>query len=125
MRKRILLIEDDPGTSRIISYALDQAGFEVVTAKDGIEGLSDVKNKAFDLLILDVMLPGLDGFQVCRELRTVHKNSSLPVLMLSAKTQEADRKMGIKVGANDYLTKPIRPAEVVNRVEALLTAKTQ
>ena len=121
MKKKILLVEDDPGASRIITYALDQAGFDVITARNGIEGLNEAKNKDWDLLILDVMLPGIDGFQVCRELRTVEHCTTLPVIMISAKVQDADKAMGIKVGANEYLTKPIRPADVVSRVEALLT----
>jgi len=123
MKKRVLLIEDDPSAVRLVSYTLEQEGYEVLTAMNGLEGLNKVREEAPDLLVLDVMLPGLDGFEVCRRLRADEKTAGLPVLMLSAKEQEIDKTTGIKVGADDYLAKPADPSEIVARVESLLRRK--
>ncbi len=123
MKKRVLLIEDDPSAVRLVSYTLEQEGYEVLTAMNGLEGLNKVREEAPDLLVLDVMLPGLDGFEVCRRLRADEKTAGLPVLMLSAKAQEIDKTTGIKVGADDYLAKPADPSEIVARVESLLRRK--
>jgi DNA-binding response OmpR family regulator len=123
MKKRVLLVEDDPGSIRFVSYILEQEGYEVLTANNGLAGLKKAREEAPDLLILDVMLPGLDGFEVCRRLRADEQTSKLLVLMLSAKAQEIDRTTGLKMGADDYLTKPADPSEIVARVESLLQRK--
>ncbi len=124
MKKRVLLIEDDPSSVRLVSYTLEQEGYEVLTATNGLEGLKKVREEAPDLLVLDVMLPGLDGFEVCRRLRADEQTAGLPVLMLSAKAQEIDKTTGLKVGADDYLAKPADPSEIVARVANLLATKT-
>lgn len=124
MKKRVLLIEDDPSAVRLVSYTLEQEGYEVLTATNGLEGLKKVREEAPDLLVLDVMLPGLDGFEVCRRLRADEQTAGLPVLMLSAKAQEIDKTTGLKVGADDYLAKPADPSEIVARVANLLAMKT-
>ena len=115
----ILLIEDEPGLRVTVSDLLTAEGYEVETAADGEAGLTRATAPgAFDLVILDVMLPKRNGFEVCRELR--QRGIDIAILMLTAKTQVADRVVGLKLGADDYLTKPFDPAELLARVEALL-----
>jgi len=118
MSSRILLVEDEPGLSMTISDLLREEGYEVDTAPDGPRGLDKALRGGFDLIILDVMLPGKSGFEVCREIR--QRGSDVAVLMLTAKTQVVDRVVGLKLGADDYLTKPFDPAELLARCEALL-----
>ncbi len=118
MSSRILLVEDEPGLVLTLSDLLADEGYVVETATTGPAGLARAANESFDLLILDVMLPGKNGFDVCRELRQQGKD--MAVLMLTAKTQLADRVVGLKLGADDYLTKPFEPPELLARVEALL-----
>ena len=124
MAKKILVVEDDPASSRLISYTLERAGYQVLTAPNGLEGLGKAQEEEPDLVILDVMLPGLDGFQVCRRLRAESRTRHLPILMLSAKAQEIDKATGLKVGADDYLTKPADPSELVARVQNLLAQES-
>jgi two-component system alkaline phosphatase synthesis response regulator PhoP len=118
MNSRILLIEDEPGLVLTVSDLLSTEGYEVESAGDGETGLSKAVNGKFDLVILDIMLPRKTGFDVCRELR--QKGIDVAILMLTAKTQVVDRVVGLKLGADDYLTKPFDPAELLARVEALL-----
>jgi len=124
MDKKILVIEDDPIALRLIDYTLHKEGYHVLQAKNGLEGISEAQAEEPDLIILDVMLPGMDGFEVCHRLRAKSQTAQLPILMLSGKTQEIDKAMGLKVGADDYITKPVSPRELVRRVEALLARKT-
>lgn len=123
MAKRILIIEDDPAVLRAISHILSKEGYEVLTATDGLAGLAKAKEENPDLLILDVMLPGLDGFEICHRLRAEPKTANLPILMLSAKGQATDRATGLGVGANEYLTKPVERLVLLSKVEALLGTK--
>jgi len=123
MAKRILLIEDDPSVLRAISYMLGKEGYDVLTAMNGLVGLRKAKEENPDLLILDVMLPGIDGFEVCHRLRAESQTAQLPILMLSAKGQAADRSTGLQVGANEYLTKPVERSVLLSKIEVLLAAK--
>ncbi len=123
MAKKILIVEDDPSVLRAISYMLEKEGYNVLTATDGLTGLTKAKGENPDLLILDVMLPGIDGFEICHRLRAEPQTAQLPILMLSAKGQAADKAMGLQVGANEYLTKPVERLVLLGRVEALLAAK--
>jgi DNA-binding response OmpR family regulator len=123
MAKKILVIEDDPAISRLVDYTLRHEGYEVVTAVNGLEGIRKAHQETPDLVILDVMLPGMDGFEICHQLRSKPDTAQLPILMFSAKAQEADKKTGLKVGADDYLPKPTAPAEIVSRVAKLLAKK--
>lgn len=123
MEKKILVIEDDPATSRLVDYSLRHEGYQVITASNGLEGVRKALSESPDLVILDVMLPGMDGFEICHRLRSETTTAHLPILMFSAKAQEIDKDTGIKVGADDYLTKPAAPAEIVSRVEKLLAKK--
>jgi two-component system alkaline phosphatase synthesis response regulator PhoP len=118
MISRILLVEDEPGLVLTLSDLLSAEGYEVDTAADGPAGLTKGLSKQCDLIILDVMLPGKNGFEVCKELR--QEGCDTAILMLTARTQVIDRVVGLKLGADDYLTKPFDPAELLARVEALL-----
>jgi len=115
---RILLVEDEPAVSLTLSDLLEAEGYEVGTAGDGPSGLARGLGEAWDLIILDLMLPGKNGLEVCRELRQHGKD--VAVLMLTAKSQLTDRVVGLKLGADDYVTKPFEPPELLARVEALL-----
>jgi DNA-binding response OmpR family regulator len=123
MDKKILVIEDDPATNRLLDYSLRHHGYQVISASNGLEGIRKAKSEFPDLVILDVMLPGMDGFEICHRLRAEKTTAKTPIIMFSAKTQESDREMGLKVGADDYLTKPAAPAEIVARVDKLLAKK--
>jgi two-component system alkaline phosphatase synthesis response regulator PhoP len=118
MSSRILLVEDEPGLVLTLSDLLATEGYDVETASDGPSGYDRAANGNFDLIILDVMLPGRNGFDVCRDLR--QNGTDTAVLMLTARTQVADRVVGLKLGADDYLTKPFEPSELLARIEALL-----
>ena len=118
MNKRILLVEDEPGLIITLSKRLESEGYEVLVARDGDTGIDQAVNQSCDLVLLDVMLPGKDGFDVCRIIRD-HK-PYLPVLMLTARSQTIDKVLGFKLGADDYVTKPFQMAELVARIEALL-----
>ena len=115
---RLLVVEDDPAILTGLADLLDREGFEVLTARDGAAGLKRGLKEDVDLIVLDVLLPKLDGFEVCRRLRADHV--TVPILMLTAKTQETDKVMGLERGADDYVTKPFGVAELVARVKALL-----
>jgi DNA-binding response OmpR family regulator len=121
--KRILIVEDDPSVLRATSYILEKEGYEVLTAQNGLEGLKKAKDSNPDLLILDVMLPGIDGFEICHSLRGEPETADLPILMFSAKGQEADKATGLKVGANFYLTKPVDRVVLLGKVADLLAAE--
>jgi len=123
MDKKILIIEDDPATSRLVEYTLRHRGYEVITATNGLQGVQKAHSESPDLIILDIMLPGIDGFEICRRLRSEPATGKTAILMFSAKAQEIDKETGIIAGADDYLTKPAAPMEIVNRVEKLLVKK--
>lgn len=121
MRKTTLLvIEDDPDIVELLRYNLEREGFRVLIATDGEHGLADAARHQPDLLLLDLMLPGLDGLEVCRRLRAQEGTRGIPVLVLTAKSEEADVVIGLEMGADDYLTKPFSPRELIARVRALL-----
>jgi len=118
--KRILIVEDEAGYSRAVKYTLEKEGYEVITASNGLQGLVTAQKADVDLLILDVMLPGIDGFEVCNRLRSDPQTASLPIIMLSAKGQDTDRTTGLKVGADEYLRKPIDNTTLLATIETLL-----
>lgn len=119
--KSILIIEDDPSFSRAINHIVEKEGYDVSTASNGMTGLRMVKENPPDLLILDVMLPGLDGFEICSQLRSDPPTAELPIIMLSAKGQETDRETGLKVGASEYLTKPVNRELLLETISRLLS----
>ena len=118
MKSRVLLVEDEPGLVLTLSDRLTKEGYAVAAAVDGEEGLEQATTESFDLVILDVMLPGKSGFDVCRDLR--QKGFQKPILMLTARGQVTDKVVGLKLGADDYLTKPFEMMELLARIEALL-----
>ncbi|GAG90070.1 unnamed protein product, partial [marine sediment metagenome] len=124
MDKKILVIEDDPSALRLIEYTLQQEGYQVLTVPNGLEGLRKARREEPDLIIIDIMLPGIDGFEVCHRLRAEPQTAKLPILILSAKAREMDKATGLTVGADDYMTKPADPLEIISRVESLLAKKT-
>ena len=117
MDERLLLVEDDASIREVATLGLSQAGFRVTTAADGREGLLHFRQTPFDLVILDVMLPVLDGYEVCRQIRA---ESRVPIIMLSAKSDTVDVVVGLELGADDYVTKPFELPELVARARAAL-----
>ncbi len=118
--KRILIIEDDRDIVELVRYNLANEGYQVASASDGATGLNMLKKSPPDLLLLDLMLPKLSGLDICREIRRDESLNRLPILMLTARGDEADRVVGLEMGADDYVTKPFSPRELVARVKALL-----
>lgn len=114
---RVLVIEDEASLRSTIAYSLGREGYEVATAADGEEALASWARQPCDLVLLDLMLPKIDGFEVCRRLR---QTSSVPILMLTARTEEIDRVVGLEIGADDYLTKPFSMRELIARIKAML-----
>ena len=114
---RILLVDDEQSVQKLLSYPLEKEGYKVVSAFDGQEAVDRFGEQAFDLVVLDLMLPKLDGFEVCRRLRAA---SSVPIIMLTAKGEEFDKVLGLELGADDYMTKPFSIREFRSRVKALL-----
>ncbi len=114
---RILLVDDEQSVQKLLAYPLRKEGYEVVPALDGEEALERCRGQSFDLIVLDVMLPKLDGFDVCRQIRA---QSSVPIIMLTAKAEEFDKVLGLELGADDYITKPFSMREFRSRVKAVL-----
>ena len=117
MAERVLVVDDEKSIRTIVEYALKDGGFDVVSASRGDDALEIVEREPIDLVVLDLMLPGLDGMEVCRRIRA-HRN--VPIIMLSARGDEVDKVLGLEMGADDYVTKPFSPRELVSRVKANL-----
>jgi DNA-binding response OmpR family regulator len=117
---RILVAEDDPDIASLLSHYLQKAGFEASVVDSGRDVLPRIRRDPPDLLLLDLMLPGLDGLEVCRAVRADVNTAAIPVIMVTAKAEESDRIVGLELGADDYITKPFSPNEVVARIRALL-----
>jgi phosphate regulon transcriptional regulator PhoB len=120
MSQTILVVDDEKDLVDLVAYNLTKAGYKVERAYDGPSALRLAAGRAPQLIILDLMLPGMDGLEVCRKLRSEPKSRTLPILMLTAKGEETDKVVGLEMGADDYLTKPFSPRELVARVRALL-----
>jgi DNA-binding response OmpR family regulator len=120
MKQKILVVDDEPDAVELIEFNLKGAGYEVVSANDGEEALKKARMTLPDLIILDLMLPEVDGMEVCKILRRDQKTSGIPIVMLTAKAAEIDRVLGLELGADDYVTKPFSPRELVLRVKRLL-----
>ena len=119
---RILLVEDEPGLAESVRYALGSEGFDVIVADTGVSGLESARANQPDLILLDLMLPGMSGLDVCRQIRT---SSDVPIIMLTAKDAESDKVAGLELGADDYMTKPFSMRELVARVRAQLRRATK
>lgn len=116
--EKILIIEDEESILMALTDNLGLDGYEVTSAKDGLKGLEMAKGPGYDLIILDIMLPKVDGFEICKQLRQA--GVSTPILMLTAKSQEIDKVLGLELGADDYVTKPFSPRELLARIKAIL-----
>lgn len=116
----VLVIDDEEDLIELVRYNLSKEGFDVIGACDGESGISLAVHKKPDVVIIDLMLPGIDGLEVCRSLRTKSETSHIPVIMLTAKSSESDRVVGLELGADDYITKPFSPRELAARIKALL-----
>ena len=114
---RILLVDDEQPVQKLLSYPLEKDGYEVISALDGQAALAEFERQSFDLVVLDIMLPKVDGLEVCRQLRA---KSSVPIIMLTAKAEEIDKVLGLELGADDYITKPFSMREFRSRVRAAL-----
>jgi len=125
MAGRVLVVEDDPAALQLIGFTLESAGYEVILVANGIEGLRKAQEEAPDLLVLDLMLPGIDGYEVCHRLRSdpAGRERRLPILMLTAKSQETDRAMAEKMGVDRYLCKPATPEEITAAVRSLISQR--
>ena len=123
---KILLVDDNPDILEITKEELLACNYAVITASNGVEGLRKAEREHPDLIILDIMLPGMDGYEVCHRLRSKSRTAEVPILMYSAKVRDVDRETGLRVGADDYLTKSVdSSADLVRRVEVLLARKAE
>lgn len=120
-KERILIIEDEKDIVKMLEYNLEKEGFKVLSAYNGEDGLDMARKKNPDLILLDLMLPGIDGLEVCKAVKNeANTEASIPVIMLTAKSQEADKIIGLELGADDYVTKPFSPRELIARIKAVL-----
>jgi phosphate regulon transcriptional regulator PhoB len=120
MAREVLVVEDEPDIRRLVVLHLERDGFRCRTAANGLDALREAKANVPDLVVLDLMLPGIDGLEVCRRLRSDASTAGVPIIMLTAKSDEVDRVVGLEVGADDYVAKPFSPKELVARVRAVL-----
>jgi two-component system alkaline phosphatase synthesis response regulator PhoP len=120
MKEKILIVEDEKDIVRMLDYNLGKEGYKTICAYDGEEALKEAKKELPSLIILDLMLPGMDGLEVCKALKKEAKTSLIPIIMLTAKRQETDKIVGLEVGADDYVTKPFSPRELIARIKAVL-----
>jgi len=118
--RKILVVDDEEVLVETIAYNLEQSGYQVETAVDGVSALEAAHRESFDLIVLDIMLPGMDGLEVCRQLRREDRTAMVPIIMLTAKGEEIDKVVGLEVGADDYVTKPFGRRELLARIRALL-----
>lgn len=117
MKEKILIVDDEKTMVKVLKFNLEKEGFEVKAAYDGEEALKAIYSVSPDVIVLDIMLPGLDGFEVCRRVR---KDLDIPIIMLTARTEDIDKILGLELGADDYITKPFNPRELVARIRAIL-----
>jgi two-component system, OmpR family, alkaline phosphatase synthesis response regulator PhoP len=120
MKETILIVEDEKDIIKMLEYNLGKEGFKTLSSRDGEDALDLAKNERPDLILLDLMLPGMDGLEVCKTLKGDTKTSSIPIIMLTAKSQESDKIVGLELGADDYITKPFSPRELIARIKAVL-----
>jgi len=120
MKEKILIVEDEKDIVKMLEYNLKKEGFRTISAQDGEDALEYAVREHPDLIILDLMLPGMDGLEVCKELKKETKTASIPIIMLTAKAQESDKVVGLELGADDYMTKPFSPRELIARIKAVL-----
>ncbi|MGC9941737.1 MAG: response regulator transcription factor [Verrucomicrobiota bacterium] len=120
VKLKILVVDDEPEAVELLEFNLKQAGYAVTTAGDGAEALKKARTQTPDMIVLDVMLPEMDGFEICKSLRLDSTTAKIPIIMLTAKAAEIDRVLGLELGADDYLTKPFSPRELLLRIKKIL-----
>lgn len=120
MAKKILVVEDDRDVSQLLRYNLEKEGFQVRSVNEGNSVLSEIRRDTPDVVLLDLMLPGLDGLEICRQIRKIDRFGGVSVVMLTARNEEADRVVGLEIGADDYITKPFSMRELIARIRAVL-----
>jgi DNA-binding response OmpR family regulator len=120
MKPKILLVDDEPDALEVLAFKLKEAGYLILTAKDGSEAITLARNERPAVIVLDLMLPEVDGLEVCKILRRDARTAAIPILMLTARAAEMDRVLGLELGADDYVTKPFSPRELVLRIKKLL-----
>ncbi|MDO8488515.1 MAG: response regulator [Candidatus Omnitrophota bacterium] len=125
MKEKILIVEDEKDIVKMLRYNLEKEGFKVIDARDGEDALDSAVRQHPDLILLDLMLPGMDGLEVCKALKKEVKTGSIPIIMLTAKSQESDKVVGLELGADDYITKPFSPRELIARIKAVLRRATE
>jgi DNA-binding response OmpR family regulator len=118
---RVLIADDDADIRDLVAFKLIQSGHQVTAVEDGMAALNVVREQPLDLVLLDIRMPGMSGLDVCRELRATHETASLPVILITARSQEGDVELGFAAGADDYIVKPFSPRELSSRVTAVLT----
>lgn len=119
-KEKILIVEDEKDIVKMLEYNLKKEGFRVITAYDGEDAIDLATREHPDIVLLDLMLPGMDGLEVCKSLKAQNKSKDIPIIMLTAKSQEADKVLGLELGADDYVTKPFSPRELLARIKAVL-----
>jgi DNA-binding response OmpR family regulator len=119
-KKRILIVDDEEEILKVMGYRLKAAGFEIITAKDGMEGYEKACKEKPDLIVLDLMLPKLDGYKVCRMLKFDEKYKSIPIILVTARVQDTDKKLGAEVGADAYFTKPYEMELLLEKIKELI-----
>lgn len=119
-KKRILIVDDEPDLVETLSFRLEASGYEVIKADDGQKGLDKARSEKPDLIILDLMLPKLDGYKVCRMLKFDEAYKDIPIILFTARAQEQDKKMGQDVGADGYITKPFEPQALLAKIQELI-----
>lgn len=125
MREKILIVEDEKDIIKMLEYNLKKEGFRVIDARDGEDALDLAVREYPDLILLDLMLPGIDGLEVCKALKKEAKTATIPIIMLTAKSQESDKVVGLELGADDYITKPFSVRELLARIKAVLRRATE
>jgi two-component system alkaline phosphatase synthesis response regulator PhoP len=120
-RKRVLVVDDEVYILQILEFSLEMEGFEVATAQNGEEAIAQALENPPDLVVLDIMMPRMDGYEACRRLKTDPRTQNTPVILLSAKGRSIDQEIGFEAGAEEYITKPFSPRKLVERIKALLT----
>jgi two-component system alkaline phosphatase synthesis response regulator PhoP len=117
---KVLVVDDEVYILHILDFSLNAEGYEVITAEDGEQGLAKAKSEQPDLVVLDVMMPKIDGYEACRKLKQDPKMKDVPVILLTAKGRDIDRKLGLEVGADDYITKPFSPNKLIEKIGSFL-----
>jgi two-component system alkaline phosphatase synthesis response regulator PhoP len=119
-RGKVLVVDDEEYIQHILNFSFGAEGYEVVTAADGEEALAKARNETPDIIVLDIMMPKMDGYEACRKLKSDPKTKDIPVILLTAKGRDVDRKLGSEAGADDYVVKPFSPGRLIERVEGMM-----